>query len=92
MYGSLGLGTHGSGAGSEKDPSAAVRGLVALGRLRGKEDHAGQQFPPISAPPTALQTLETSASVFFVLYSWLAIFRRFVAKCFKNTYFCVQLH
>jgi hypothetical protein len=36
------LGAHGSGAGFEKDPSAAVRGLVALGSLVGEEDQAGQ--------------------------------------------------
>ena len=37
------LGAHERGAGSEKDPSAAVRGLVALGRLCAKEDHAGRK-------------------------------------------------
>ncbi len=36
------LDAHGSGAGSEKDPSAAVRVLAALGSLVGEEDHAGQ--------------------------------------------------
>ena len=38
------LGAHGSGAGSEKDPSAAERGQVGLGSLCGKEDYAGQEI------------------------------------------------
>jgi hypothetical protein len=38
------MGARRSGAGSEKDPSAAARGLVAFGRLGGKEDHAGQEI------------------------------------------------
>ena len=37
------LGAHGRGAGSEKDPSAAARGLAALGSLGGEEDHSGQE-------------------------------------------------